>query len=156
MTLSIFRRALIALSLVAFGTASAQQGVVPTMGKEFWIGFMEGYQGGAISSLNIFISSPVNTSGTLVMPLTGYTQSFSVTANVTTTLTFPTVNTAMNFGSEVIDDKSVLITTQDTVAVFAINFEQYTADAAVIYPRQSLGTDYRVFCYNGYPGISTL
>ena len=102
------------------------------MGKEFWIGFMEGYQGGAISSLNIFISSPVNTSGTLVMPLTGYTQSFSVTANVTTTLTFPTVNTAMNFGSEVIDDKSVLITTQDTVAVFAINFEQYTADAAVI------------------------
>ena len=135
---------------------NAQQGVVPTMGTEFWIGFMKGYQGGAASSLDIFVSSPVNTSGTLTMPLTGYTQPFSVTANVTTTITFPNVPMAMHFGSEVIDNKSILIETQDTVAVFAINFEQYTADAAVIYPIQSLGTDYRVFTYYGYPGISDL
>ena len=126
------------------------------MGKEFWIGFMKGYQGGSNSSLSIFVSSPVNTSGTLIMPLTGYTQPFSVTANVTTTITMPTVAMAMHFGSEVVDNKSILVTTLDTVAVFAINFEDYTADAAVIYPTQSLGTDYRVFCYYGYDGISDL
>ncbi|MEO8069354.1 MAG: gliding motility-associated C-terminal domain-containing protein [Flavobacteriales bacterium] len=136
--------------------AYAQGGVVPTMGKEFWVGFMKGYQGGSISSLSIFVSSPVNTSGTLTMPLAGYSVPFSVTANVTTTLTMPTVAMAMHFGSEVIDTKSILIETLDTVAVFAINYEDYTADAAVIYPSQSLGTDYRVFCYYGYDGISDL
>ncbi|MBK7554418.1 MAG: gliding motility-associated C-terminal domain-containing protein [Flavobacteriales bacterium] len=136
--------------------AHGQAGVVPTMGKEFWIGFMKGFQGGAANSLDVFISSPVNTSGVLTMPLTGTTIPFSVTANVTTTVTLPNVVAAMHFGSEVVDNKSILIQTQDTVAVFAINFEQYTADAAVIYPVQSLGTDYRVFCYYGYGGIADL
>ena len=57
--------------------AHGQAGVVPTMGKEFWIGFMKGFQGGAANSLDVFISSPVNTSGVLTMPLTGTTIPFS-------------------------------------------------------------------------------
>lgn len=107
MTLSL-RRALLPLfsAFLLAPVAHAQPGVVPTMGKEFWVGFMKGYQGGSGSNLSIFVSSPVNTSGTLTMPLAGYSVPFSVTANVTTTITMPTVAMAMHFGSEVVDNKS--------------------------------------------------
>jgi hypothetical protein len=62
----------------------------------------------------------------------------------------------MHQGSEVIDNKSILIMTADTVAVFGINFEAYTADAQVVYPTQSIGTEYRIFSYQGLAGFTDL
>lgn len=121
------------------------QGVVPTMGKEFWLGFMENYSGS--QELKIYVSSRVNTTGSVVMPLGGFSQNFNVTANVVTTLSIPT--SAMSSGSETVDTKSILVRTADTVAVFALNWTPATADAAVIYPIQSLGIEYRVQAYQG-------
>lgn len=132
-----------------------QGGVVPTMGKEFWLGFMKNYQGNTPASLDIFISSPTNTTGTVKMPLLGLTWPFVVTANVTTTVTVP-IPTAMHQLSDVIDNKSIVVETADTVAVFAINFEAYTADGQVVYPVQSIGTDYRMFAYQGLGGFTDL
>ncbi|MCB0791530.1 MAG: gliding motility-associated C-terminal domain-containing protein [Flavobacteriales bacterium] len=134
------------------------QGVVPTMGKTFWLGYMENYQGNTPQSLDIFISSPVATTGTVNMPLVGWSQNFVVAPNVTTTVTVPLggANGAMHFSSEVIENKSVLIQTQDTVAVFAINFEAYTADGTTVYPIQSLGNEYRLHAYYGLSGVNNL
>lgn len=142
------------LALGAGGTATAQSGVIPTMGKEFWVGFMQNYGGGGNQRIDLFISSYVNTTGTVSMPLLGYTQNFTVTANTVTTVTLPL--TAIHTGSEVVDNKSFLIQTADTVAVYALNFEDATADAASILPTQSLGTQYRVHCYYGLNGWGTL
>lgn len=141
------------LALLPFQNTQAQD-VVPSMGKTFWLGFMQNYQGNSNQALQIFVSSYNNTSGTVTMPLLGWSQNFTVTANVTTTITVPL--TAMHQGSEVIDNKSFLIETEDTVAVFAINFEQYTADGTTVYPTQSLGTEYRIFSYRGLSGWGTL
>jgi hypothetical protein len=96
------------------GTASAQQGIIPTMGKEFYVGFMQNYGGGGNQHIDLFISSYVNTTGTVKMPLLGFTQNFTVTANTVTTVTLPI--TAVHTGSEVIDNKAFLIETADTVA----------------------------------------
>ncbi|MBK6628648.1 MAG: gliding motility-associated C-terminal domain-containing protein [Flavobacteriales bacterium] len=150
------RLTLLVLLLSAIGrNASMGQGIVPTMGTEFWLGFMKNYQGNPVQSLDIFISSPTNTSGLVEMPLMGFSQAFTVTANVTTTVTIPLAQ-GMHQASEVVEGRSVLVRTQDTVAVFAINFEQFTADAAVIYPVQSLGSDYRIMAYPGLSGLPEL
>jgi len=132
-------------------TIQAQQGIIPTMGKEFWVGFMENLDQSS-GSLDLFISSYVNTSGTVVQPLTGYTQSFTVLANTVTTVTLPIDQT--HFGSEVIDNKAFLVQTLDTVSVYALNFQTATADAAAILPIEALGTDYRVHCYSGIEGFA--
>jgi len=106
--------------MVALGMGAgvhAQQGVIPTMGKEFWVGFMENYTGGGNAHIDLFISSYVNTTGTVRMPLMGFQQNFVVTANVVTTITLPIA--MIHTGSEVVDSKSFLVETADTVAVYA-------------------------------------
>jgi hypothetical protein len=88
MTISIVNRfakaAIIVLSAFGLGLpAVGQTGVVPTMGKEFWLGFMSNYQGNTPASLDIFISSPVNTTGTVYMPVARSDLAFVVAANNT-------------------------------------------------------------------------
>lgn len=143
-----FIRACFVLTTV-LGTmqASAQPGVIPTLGTEFWVGFMFNPPTNN-PVMNIFISSDVNTTGTVSAPLLGINIPFTVVANVTTTVSLD-YNDVMHTTSEVVDNKAVLITTADTVAVFAINFQPYSADAAVIYPYRSLGNEYRIFSHRG-------
>ena len=137
------------LFLAMLAAPMKAQEVVPSMGKEFWLGFMQNNQGPNTKSLDIFISSYTATSGVASLPSIGWSQNFTVAPGVTTTLTVPM--TAMHLTSNVVENKGIFIETEDTVSVFAINFEQYTADGTVVYPIQSLGTEYRIF---SYPGIS--
>ena len=101
---SILFRILPIFMLVRSVGATAQQGVVPSMGTEFWLGFLQNYTGA--QRLDIFISGQVNTSGTVTMPLVGWSQPFTVTANQTTTVTIP-VALAEHTTSEVIENKSI-------------------------------------------------
>ncbi|OFY86518.1 MAG: hypothetical protein A3F72_06400 [Bacteroidetes bacterium RIFCSPLOWO2_12_FULL_35_15] len=132
---------------------SQQTHVVPTKGKEFWIGFLEQADWSnsiGTKRLDVFISSKTNTSGTITIPAQGYSQSFTVTANVTTTVNIPNA-IAEHLSIETIDNKGVFIQTLDTVSVYAINFQQYTADGALVLPKNSLGTEYRI---TGYPALN--
>lgn len=123
------------------------QGSGPTKGKEFWVGFMQNFeiQEGA-EELSFFVTSSQNTTGTIEVPNLGYSEPFNVTANQTTTVS---IDNALveHFTSEVIEDKGIFISTQDTVSVFAINFNNFTADATKILPIQSLGIEYMVSSY---------
>lgn len=143
------RAAILAIpALISSPCVRAQGGgIIPTMGTEFWVGFMENYSGGTDTQLSLFISSYQNTSGTVTMPFGGWSQSFTVMANTVTTVVLPL--SGMNTGSEVVTNKAFLVQTEDTVAVYALNFQTATADAAAIYPTKTLGTDYRVHCYKG-------
>lgn len=141
-------KAIVLFSLVLGSlVAAGQPGVVPTLGKEFWIGFMFNPPTNPMQ-MNIFISSDVNTSGTVQVPLLGISIPFTVVANVTTTVNLSSAD-VMHTSSEVVENRGVLVTTADTVSVFAINFQTYSADASVIYPVQSLGTEYRIFSHRG-------
>lgn len=137
------------MALLFCSTALYSQTITPTKGKEFWLGFMKNYQSGAFSHrLDVFISSTVNTTGTISIPGQGYSQNFNVTANVTTTVTIPPAM-AHHLTSETIENKGVLVLTEDTVSVFAINFQEYTADGTLVLPISALGTEYRVTSYVG-------
>ncbi len=146
-------RTILLLTLVLSITSTEAQQLIPTRGKEFYLGYMQNYDGGANPHLYLYVSSDVNTTGTATSP-TGWNQPFTVTANTVTTVEVPIAN--MHQGSELIDNKSVLVQTADTVAVYALNFQTATADAAVIYPTKSLGTEYRVQAFYGLDGFGTL
>lgn len=143
----LFTVLLIHLSLLSFG-----QGIIPTKGTDFWLGFMESPNGtsAATKRMDVFITSNINTTGTITVPQQGWSQAFTVTANQTTTVNIPNT-VAEHAGSEVVTNKGVHVVTADTVSVFAINFQQYSADGTQVYPKQSIGTNYRVA---SYPGIS--
>ncbi len=124
------------------------QGAIPTKGKEFWVGFMQNWivSPNDNEQLNLFITSEQNTSGTVEIPGQGWSVDFTVTANQTTTVNVPN-NIAEHLDSEVIHERGIYVATEDTVAVFAINFQNYTADGTRILPIQTLGTEYRVAAY---------
>ncbi len=144
-----FLRSATLIAVVLFGSVVEAQQLIPTRGKEFWMGFMRNYDGAQRQDL--FISSDVNTSGVVSAPLFGWSEPFTVTANTVTTIEVPLG--LMNNQSEVIDNKGVHIESEDTVAVYALSFQNATADATVIYPVKSTGTDYRVQAYRGFPDI---
>jgi len=131
--------------LTAFANS---QTVTPTKGKEFWFGFMKNYEIEFGESLDIFIVSDQNTSGTVSVPGQSWSQSFTVNANLTTTISVPN-DIAEVLSNQVIENMGVFVETEDTVAVFAINFNAYTADATKVLPQQTLGTEYRVSAYQG-------
>ncbi|CAN5527798.1 hypothetical protein BH11BAC2_BH11BAC2_00940 [soil metagenome] len=140
--------------LVLINNGGFSQGVIPTKGKDFWLGFPYNPQFGSfIKRCDIFITSEVNTTGTITIPLQGYSQTFTVLANQTTTVTLPP-NIVEHSTSEVKESKGIEIITNDTVSVFAISFQQYTADGTVVYPKQSLGTEYRISSYKGLSNYS--
>lgn len=124
------------------------QGVTPTKGKDFWLGFMRNYDSTPTESLDLFIVSDVATSGTVSVPGQSWSHSFTVQPNTTTTVSIPNaIAEVMN--NQLIMAKGVHVATQDTVSVFAISFSPYTADATKILPTPSLGINYMVASYAG-------
>ncbi|MEX2591083.1 MAG: PKD domain-containing protein [Chitinophagales bacterium] len=113
-----------------------------TLGDRFWLGFMENYSG---PTLYVYISSDVNTTGTISIPLQGWTQNFNVTAGTTTEIQVPT-GQGQTIGSGIFPN-GILVETEENVAVFALNYEGYTSDATVVAPVNTLGNHYYVMAY---------
>ncbi len=141
---------LILISLFVNSNITAQQDITPTKGKEFWFGFMDNLDDNSAGSennkLHVYVSSNKNTSGTITMPQSLYTQSFTVTANITTEIEIDKTTGEADF-SEQIENKGFLLETEDTVSVFIVNFENGSADGTRVLPIHSLGSDYKVLAY---------
>ena len=160
---SFLQQSIIFITCLLLTFSSHGQGsYIPTKGKEFWLGFMfqEQFSNSVgTKRLDVFITSYQATSGVISIPQQGWSQNFTVAANVTTTINIPN-SIAEHSTTEVIENKGVHILTQDTVSVFAINFQKYTADGSKILPKHSLGTEYRISSYPGltnssYPNLSS-
>lgn len=123
------------------------QGTIPSVGVDFWYGYMHN-SASSNHELRLFITSQVPTTGVVDIPLQGWSTSFSVVPNVTTTVIVPT-SAGEAIQSDIIESKGIHVTTADSVSLFAINFATYSADASKILPKQSLGTDYLVSAYQG-------
>jgi gliding motility-associated-like protein len=140
---------LIAAAFALLSFYANAQDVIPTKGREFWVGFMQNYANEPQQeSLDIFITSDQSTNGIVEIPQLGWSTNFTVTANQTTTVTVPN-SLAEHYSSEIVESKGVRIATADTVSVFAINFNAYSADGTKVLPIPSLGTDYRISSYPG-------
>ncbi|MCC6937580.1 MAG: gliding motility-associated C-terminal domain-containing protein [Flavobacteriales bacterium] len=143
-----------ALFLAAFScTVIAQDPtVLPTRGKRFWASFMQ--NGFGAQTLKVHVVSTTATNGTVSIPLTGWSFSFSVAANGVTVIDLPL--SAENSGSGSVQNKGFLVQSQDSVNVFISSFQNYTHDLSQVLPEYSLGTVYRVDAYQGLPNFNNL
>ncbi len=138
---------LLVLLFTQFSSKSNAQGTIPSIGVDFWYGYMHN-SASSNEELRLFITSQVATSGTIDIPLQGWNTTFTVAPNITTTIIIPNL-VGETTGSDIIETKGIHVTTADSVSLFAINFATFSADASKILPKQSLGTDYLVTAYQG-------
>ncbi|MBX2972462.1 MAG: gliding motility-associated C-terminal domain-containing protein [Flavobacteriales bacterium] len=139
-------------ALLFHGAFAQSPAMVPTRGTRFWTGFMQ--NGFGAQTLKLQIIGRNATTGTVSMPLTGWSTSFSVAANGVTVIDIPT--SAENTGSGTIAPKGILIQTADSVNVIATSLQNFTHEASQVLPDAALGNRYRVDAYQGLPNFNNL
>ena len=116
-------------------------------GTQFWAGFMEKFELGQEERV-LMITSKFSTTGSVEIPGLAWREDFEVTAQEVTLISIP--DEAVPRGSEAITPTGIFINSLQPVVVYAHQFEQNRAEASVILPTTSLGTDYFTMCYRGY------
>lgn len=135
------------LLLLLLGFLSLNLTAQSNEGQRFWLGFMEHLDQNANTKV-LMISSRFNTSGSVSMPLTGWSTSFSLAANDVVFVDIPLQ--AENIGSEIIRTKGILVESQAPVSVYAHQYANFRSEAAAILPISSLGASYYAMSYFGY------
>ena len=116
-------------------------------GNEFWFSFMEHRDKGN-NTMVAMITAKNNTTGTISMPLLGWQQNFTVAANQVTLINLP--GAAETWGSENITKNGIVVTSALPVSVFIHQFSQFRAEATVVLPKTSLGSEYYVLTHKGF------
>ncbi|MDH5602694.1 MAG: gliding motility-associated C-terminal domain-containing protein [Cyclobacteriaceae bacterium] len=135
------------LVIFTFCHFNAYTQVITTEGREFWFGFMENHFTSEIN-LEVYISAPQPTSGSIEMPYFGWSMEFYVSSDTSIQISVPLASGMPN-GSEKIENRGIHILTEKNVSVYALNKRIYSADATVILPVEALGKSYRVISYKG-------
>lgn len=140
---------LIGLQMLIFVGSLSAQGLT-ARGREFWLcfadnGFQEQVNTG--DKISVFISSRANTSGRIEAPLDGWGRNFTVTAGTPTEIQVP-IRIAMDATSDGTLGRGIVVRTQDSVNVYALNYKLNSADASVVLPKHVLRDDYVVMSYN--------
>ncbi len=118
-----------------------------TQGTEFYFSFMRnGYRCQPYpenDKLTVIASAARNCSVTVSNPNTGWSQSHSLTANGVTVIAIPDLQ-GYNTGSEIIENKGLLVTSTDTISLYIANEATNSFDAANVLPLEALGSHYIV------------
>ncbi|MDX1926135.1 MAG: putative Ig domain-containing protein [Pirellulaceae bacterium] len=140
----------------AFGTfsfrlqdaSSPEIGGTDSLGTRFYIGFprnLLGLLGPSFPDYSITITSPVNTSGTIQIPGINRFFSFDVIAGQTTTIPLPAE--VEIFTPDQTNNKGILVTAIDEVAVYGLNQLIASTDGYTALPVDAIGTNYVVLGY---------
>lgn len=117
-----------------------------TEGTDFWFGYMQNFDGGSPSSVEIFITSKVSTRGEIAISTNGARIQFEVEPGQTyrRIINREEDNSFAASGSGSVERKAIHVTSEEPVSVYAFNNRSRSADAAVIFPTESLGNKYFV------------
>lgn len=147
------------LIIFCFCCAFSSVAQVTTEGTDFWLGFMENNDGGtASSSLEIFLTSNETAEVEIFVYRDGRTINITVQPGVTHK---EIINVAPNnpyaaAGSGQIERKSIHITSDVDISVYALNNRFRSADATVVLPFNTLGNEYYAAAYwEGNPAGDT-
>ncbi|HSF55181.1 MAG TPA: PKD domain-containing protein [Algoriphagus sp.] len=125
-------------------------GQLSTVGKEFWVGFMEnnrvpgaGNNPGAPDFAVIVITANENTTGAIEYQ--GLSAAFSLSAGQQYTLRVPSQDLdLLHRTSGVVENKGIHITSTGKIAVHAFNERFRSADGTVVLPIGALGRDHYI------------
>jgi gliding motility-associated-like protein len=142
--------------IVLIGSLSLAQTPKTNRGKDFWFGFTP-TSDLATADYVVYITAPVNTSGTISIPGATWSNPFTVAANVTTRIVLPAADVIQSagFGSPI--SQAVHVVSNDNVSVFSAIETSERSDNTCVYPITALGNDYFVMDYtpNGPSGNSS-
>jgi gliding motility-associated-like protein len=125
-------------------------------GKDFWFGYIENVDDvktnanpalWEINQFTIDIISKHTVSGTVSIPLDGWSQNFNVVPGVVTTVIVP-FNKANHQGvSDAIRQRGVHLVADSSVIAYVGMYRPYSSDAATAIPTSALGNYYEVTGY---------
>ena len=131
---------------------ACEKGVEGTSGKRFWVSFLENILAAPNTfKLELVATSSQGATGTISNPNTGYSSSFTVAANETTTLPIDHATLRLQAYNSVGETKNKLalfVETDANITLYALNYEQTSSDAANILPIEVLGNEYYTLSYN--------
>jgi gliding motility-associated-like protein len=120
-----------------------------TVGTDFWLGFMNNHANNSTNpNVKLLISGATATTGTVSIPLQGWSTTFSIIPNTTTTVIIPK-ELAVHFSNDVVDTRGIHVESIDPVSLFAEHNSLWSTDGTNIFPVSSLGRDYIVNAYSG-------
>jgi hypothetical protein len=129
--------------VLAFAASTAHS-ASGSAGKEFYFAFTPNFNVYP-ASINLYITGPQDTAGTVEVAGVGISQTFTVKANAITTVTLP--KSIYLHPQDQISNLTVHITAQNEVTVFGMNYEQYTSDGFLAIPVEALGQEYYALGY---------
>ena len=140
-----------ALLLLASPAVFAQES--SNKGTDFWLAFM-GHDNTTSTEMSLYITSDVNTSGTVSVPLAGWSTNFTVTANTTTVVNVPNTSAYVN-SSEVVENKGIRIQSALPVVAYSHIHFGTRSDASLVLPVPTLGKEYYAMCFTQNPSSAT-
>ena len=118
---------------------------VNTMGKDFWVSFMPNWPGGEVK-LELLITGRHSCTGKVENPYTGWSTTFTVTADSVTTVLIPNSEGLITDNNK-IEHKALHVTTTEAVSIYASNFVTCSYDVANVLPTDILMDNYVVQSY---------
>ncbi len=117
-----------------------------TKGTEFWFSYIYNL---VQADPQVYISAETNVTGVVEIPGIGFTANFAVNAGTTQPVTLP-ANAIVPY-SEGLHQLAVRVEACDSVTVYAVFPASFSSDATVVFPKNSLGSEYRVLNMTGSP-----
>ncbi|MEI6947625.1 PKD domain-containing protein [Paraflavisolibacter sp. H34] len=112
-------------------------------GKDFWIGYGNHVRmftpNQAAESMQLYITSDVNTSGRVEIASINFSQSFTITANQITTIDIPREAALQDDG---LFDHGIHVTAAQPVVVYSFIYVNAVSGATLCLPTATLGRDY--------------
>jgi len=118
-------------------------------GTDFWFAYIENIpnEPGETNQLTVDIISKHQVSGTLSIPLDGWSQNFNVAPGVVTTIVVPFNRANHQNVSDAIRKRGVHLVADSSVVAYVGMYRPYSSDAATAIPTSALGTVYDVTGY---------
>lgn len=113
-------------------------------GTNFWIGYT-GHIDGTQSQMSLYLTSNVNTTATVSIPLLGTTSTYTITANSVTIAPIP--STAYVGSSEITENKGIQVVAEQPIVVYAHIYAQNRSGATLVLPANTLGREYYAATY---------
>ena len=131
-------KAILLLCLLLCGMSSRSYAAADSKGTDFWLTFPGNLSTG--TTLTLFITGDVATTGTVSIAGLSFTAPFTVTPGAVTSVIVPAG--AELFDSDVVANNGIHVTSGQEVTVYGLNRLQFTTDAYLALPTDVLGTQY--------------